>query len=928
MLERESALAAVSEVLTAARAGRGRALFVIGEAGLGKTTILTAATGQAGDQFRVGSGRGGFGRAAVPFGLVAEALGPLAGDGVVEDELMKPSRGSGSPASVRLYVTFMLIRQLAASAPLLLTFDDLHAADPDSLGLIHLLCHRIARLPVAVIATCRPWPEPALLVAEDPAAGGVADVQRLAPLSPVAARSLVADRVGDNVPDAVLDQTLAACGGNPLLLGYAADDLRRGDDAGSPATQSKIRMMLFRLIGANEDDRQLLRAASVLGLRFRIAVAGKVAGLPDRRAITALDRLTRTGLISGGDGGWAQFSHELVRQAVYEELAPPVRAQLHELAFRALVAYSPNPAEAAGQALAAGLTGDTQAITTLARAGRDALRAGAVKAARRDLEAAVQLAGGAVADDTYIDLGRALLLDGDSSRAAEVCERALRSARLDAATRAGALGLIGRAAFHVGDFGRAQACYASAAALTEGQHPELAVGALLDEAFLTWAYLGPGAALPLAERSRALAAGAGTKTAGALRACADAAWALCAYLTGDPHGLGVAQLAAGLAGAAALSASAGANWALEPTAIFGDLAVWAERFPDAELLLTQALTEAERGGEPFLDFHASLSWSDGLRRLGRLGEALALADRAVEVARLMPVGLPLALSARGLALADLGRIDEAAKAHAEVREAAGDGPGWYLATGYELHLVGALAYRRGDPGAACAAFGRLRTLLSDRAVADACHIDYAQDAIDAYLGCGRLDGAGALIEWLESGSPSLPGRWPGLVAAVGRARLADAGGNPGLAATRFADVVAEPDGLPQPLARAWALTHYGAFLARHGQQARSRGMLAGAAELAEDCGAAWHAAWARAEWRRAGGRRRTAPDELTPQEAAVARLARAGRTNREIAQQLYLSVNTVETHMRHIFRKLGIERRWQLLDHPGPGSQGSGDVSG
>ena len=50
----------------------------------------------------------------------------------------------------------------------------------------------------------------------------------------------------------------------------------------------------------------------------------------------------------------------------------------------------------------------------------------------------------------------------------------------------------------------------------------------------------------------------------------------------------------------------------------------------------------------------------------------------------------------------------------------------------------------------------------------------------------------------------------------------------------------------------------------------------------------------------------------------MARLARAGRTNREIAQQLYLSVNTVETHMRHIFRKLGIERRWQLLDKSGP----------
>jgi DNA-binding NarL/FixJ family response regulator len=52
---------------------------------------------------------------------------------------------------------------------------------------------------------------------------------------------------------------------------------------------------------------------------------------------------------------------------------------------------------------------------------------------------------------------------------------------------------------------------------------------------------------------------------------------------------------------------------------------------------------------------------------------------------------------------------------------------------------------------------------------------------------------------------------------------------------------------------------------------------------------------------------------LTPQEQAVADLARAGHTNKEIAAQLYLSVNTVETHLAHVFRKLGISRRWQLI---------------
>jgi DNA-binding CsgD family transcriptional regulator len=67
----------------------------------------------------------------------------------------------------------------------------------------------------------------------------------------------------------------------------------------------------------------------------------------------------------------------------------------------------------------------------------------------------------------------------------------------------------------------------------------------------------------------------------------------------------------------------------------------------------------------------------------------------------------------------------------------------------------------------------------------------------------------------------------------------------------------------------------------------------------------------------AGGRAGvTPPGELTPAEAAVARLARAGKTNKEIAAQLYLTVNTVETHLRHVYAKLGIHRRVELTSLP------------
>jgi DNA-binding NarL/FixJ family response regulator len=122
--------------------------------------------------------------------------------------------------------------------------------------------------------------------------------------------------------------------------------------------------------------------------------------------------------------------------------------------------------------------------------------------------------------------------------------------------------------------------------------------------------------------------------------------------------------------------------------------------------------------------------------------------------------------------------------------------------------------------------------------------------------------------------------------------------------------------VPLPLARCRALTAYGAVLARRGRREQARQVLSVALADAQSCGAGWHAQQALLELRRAGGRARRIPaGQLSPQEKAVARLARAGRTNRQIGSELYLSVNTVETHLAHAYRKLGIRRRAELTGH-------------
>jgi DNA-binding NarL/FixJ family response regulator len=140
------------------------------------------------------------------------------------------------------------------------------------------------------------------------------------------------------------------------------------------------------------------------------------------------------------------------------------------------------------------------------------------------------------------------------------------------------------------------------------------------------------------------------------------------------------------------------------------------------------------------------------------------------------------------------------------------------------------------------------------------------------------------------------------------------GGQEGLALLR--DSVAVLDRSPALLERARSLTELGAALRRSGQRAAARDPLAQALELAARCGARPLTARARDELKAAGARPRrpwrTGADALTPSELRVARLAADGRSNREIAGELYVTLKAIEGHLAHTYAKLGIEGRGQL----------------
>jgi DNA-binding CsgD family transcriptional regulator len=309
-----------------------------------------------------------------------------------------------------------------------------------------------------------------------------------------------------------------------------------------------------------------------------------------------------------------------------------------------------------------------------------------------------------------------------------------------------------------------------------------------------------------------------------------------------------------------------------------------------------------------------MAWIDGLCRLGRLSEALVVADRLDELAELFTYTSPLAIVYRALVLLEQGELEDVARCCAQLPTTIHhDRYSLHRADGLELHVRAVLAYRQGDAETACSLFARLERWTDRTGEADPSYMLWAADAIAAHLACGRDTDAQHVVDWVAQRAEALPSRWPKIVVATGQAALAERAGDRGLAEDYFIQALDLHAELPMPLARSRTLTDYGAFLTRGGEIARARVLLAEALHIAKECGAGWHANRARIEWRRAGGRTRThKPDELSPQEAAVAQLAQTGRTNRQIAQQLHLSVKTVETHLGHIYQKLGIRSRWQL----------------
>jgi hypothetical protein len=578
-----------AEVLTELRravdqavAGRGQILLLAGEAGIGKTTMLAAASDYAESRgVRVAWGWGWPGEGAPgywPWVQVMRMLGldiPWPGHQVSRGAGDVPAAGD-APASERFRlfdeVTSLLLAE-SRIQPLLVLLDDLQWAGRPSQLLLDFLARRLPAGAVAVVGSYRDT-EPTSGPAPGPALASLAartTVLPLTGLSPDAVTRLVADVVGDQLAAEVAAGVHRRTGGNPFFVQQVSWLLRSGQDGIPPGVHEALELRFEVLPGATA---AALRTAAVIGQRFTADLVAQASGQRPEAVTEALSAAVRTRVLSRDPPDAYRFAHDLFREYAYEQLPPAERAGLHQRI---------------GQALEAGrAAGGDVPLTELAR---HFVQADPVSAP--SWAYSVAAAGEATDRLAYEDAVRhwehavAAAAARPADRTGAVLELA------EARRRAGQGQAAGQAYLHAAELARAERDPGQLARAALGLHaigtrlwwPPAEVIALLSEAFDA---LGPGQnddplrLRVMASLARALAwHGLDLPRAGMLAAEAVAA----ARAGGDPLTL-----------AACLLAQHHAIWAPdtapERLRIAAEVAELAERAADDEILLESRLLAA------------------------------------------------------------------------------------------------------------------------------------------------------------------------------------------------------------------------------------------------------------------------------------------------------------------------------------------------
>jgi len=899
LLGRERELAVLERLLDTARGGLGAIIVVHGDPGVGKTALLEYAV-KVGEDFRVIRAAGVAGEMKLDYAALQQLCSPIMG---FVERLPDPQRDAlevafglsaghaSSPFLVGLAV-LGLISEAAGEQPLLCVVDDAQWLDGASAGALAFVARRLLAERVALAFATRV------------VGGGLARLPelRVEPLGRRDARALLESVLPARLDESVLERIVAETGGNPLALielprGLSPAQLAGGFGfpAALPLATGIEQSFTRRLARLPREGRRLLllAAAEPVGDPALLWRAARQVGIPE----TAARSVESEGLFKLD--GAVVFRHPLVRSAVYGAADPDERREAH----RALAAATDpdiDPDRRAWHRAQAASVPDEEVADELERSAARAQARGGFAAAAAFLERAAML--------TPAPARRA-------QRALVAAQTKFRAGALDdaigllSATEAGSLDELDCARV---DLLRAQIAFVS----THGRD-------------------APALLLRAARRFAPLSQTLACET----------------YLEALSAAMFAGRLAA--PGASALDVALTVKAGTRPSALVG-LELWldglATLFTDSYEAAVPILRRAHSGFDTG-DMHTSeqlrWKWLATVLSVHMWDDVRwqAISEAHVQIAREAGAlgELPLALSQRVYAHLFAGELTTAALLIDEIRGAS-------EATGSNLTPYGAvgLAALRGREPEAISLIDECRQDATRRGEGVGLSVlDWAQALL--YNGLGRYDEARAaalrvteyphdlstsnwgMVELIEAavraGTPEL--------AADARLRLAEMARVSGTdwavgIAARSEALLADDDRAEElyveaadrlgrsriaiDLARAHLL--YGEWLRRQRRRTDARSQLRLAHGLFSEFGMEAFAERARVELEATGehARSRTVDTlgQLTPQEAQISRLVAQGHTNREIAAQLFISLSTVEYHLRKVFRKLGVKSRTQL----------------
>ena len=930
LLERAAEVAAIDDALAAARAGRGAMVLVEGPAGIGKTELLSAALIRARrNDMRVLAACGGELEVSIPFAVVRQLFEPalLRADGATRERVLSgaavhaagvvdprvdPGASAVDPAAV-LHGLYWLTANLCADAPLVLVVDDMHWSDPGSASWLVYLARRAEGLALTLLLAARPV-EPGVdhrLLGQFRAIDGLTRL-RPAPLSPAAIEELARSHLGRAVDASFTAACHSATAGNPFyvteLLRALRSDHVAGAEPGSRAIEgltpaAVVEATLARLARMPAEVRRVAEAVALLEPSAELRWVADLTGLADDVVASSADALLAVGIMRSVTP--CHFAHPIIRSAVEREILPARRGRMRRDAAGALARAGMPMDAVAAHLLQAPPAGDPWVVSIMSRAATQANSTGAPASAVTYLERAL---AEPAAPEERLDL---LLALGKTEsqlqrpQAAGHLREALALAEHPDQAATVALWL-GQALWHAGAFGEACDVLVDVLArLGDHESPTLVE---LQAYLLSIAVL---AGRMRATEPHAATLEARTPEGSPLVAAVQATLAFRELIAGQARGgvLARARRAAQASAAAPRSTHAHSSQRQAPAMTL----VWIDELDAAEQGLSRLIKAASADGrrQSFEIFSALRGYT--MHRRGDLAEAAADIEPilAAEPQREgLNIAQLVALLTRVCLMVETGRAHEAeaiAKS-ANIPRASEHTP-----------FVAMLRYGEGIAQLAQAKFGDAQTTLER--VGSVCEAGWIRSPV--------------VVPWRSGLALALAGTArhdEGVELAREELRLAegcDVNRARGLALRALGLLVGGTEGLehleasvlafarsPARLELGWASYELGAALSRANRRRDARAPLDRALDQALTSGAELLATRASEQLQALGARPRsvllTGTDSLTPSERRVCRLATEGLKNAEIAQALFVSLKTVETHLRSSYRKLDISSRGDL----------------